>query len=94
MPRSDRDYCLLPDRCGDEPFPAAFERIVAWLGLPFDDHLRARVEVRCGFDARGPQTPFTRAAAASAPGVDVGPLRRLFEQLEERRLMSDSLSRR
>ena len=70
----------------EEGFPAAFERIAAWLGLPLEATLLAEIRARCAYDGKRPQAPFSRPDAAPVSGVDVAPLRALFAGLENRRV--------
>jgi hypothetical protein len=69
----------------EEGFPAAFERIAAWLRLPIDDRLREKLDERCVRDAKNPMTAFRPPEMASTSEPDNGTLRHLFERLESMR---------
>ena len=68
-----------------EGFPAAFERIVRRLDFPIDDRFVARVHERCSYDGKDPGAVFHESQRAALSGVDIQPVRQLFDRLEDMR---------
>jgi hypothetical protein len=72
----------------EEGFPAAFERIAAWLEIPLDARLRERVHERCARDGKNPKMTFERPETTESSSPALGELPSLFAALEVMRLSS------
>jgi hypothetical protein len=72
----------------DEGFPAVFERLAAWLGLPLPDGLKRRVLDRCAYDGKNPRVTFSSPSRPLALDVNIVALQQLSDRLEDMRRLS------